>query len=76
MQGLEAQTQVMSSRDGKLTPINQAVVNPFRDLVIRWRKEATNREAHKQQVVATKLLRQCADELEAALTSVRAIIRV
>jgi hypothetical protein len=65
----------LSARDGKLTPIGQAVVNPLRDLVIRWRKEAANRDAHKQHAVATKLLRQCADELEEALSKVRAIIR-
>jgi hypothetical protein len=69
---------MMSSRDGKLTPIDEAASNPLGDLVVKWREKAETIEQDIDTPYArarADSLRQCARQLERALSGVRAIIR-
>jgi hypothetical protein len=69
----------VSSRTGKLTPI-EVLTNPLAMLIAGWRSKADTVCASPIEtpfaVARATAYRECANDLERALSSVRAIIRV
>lgn len=68
----------MSSRTGKTTPI-EVLTNPLAMLIAGWRSKAdtcASQVPFDRPATRATALRECANDLERALASVRAIIRV
>jgi hypothetical protein len=68
----------VSTRTGKLTPI-EVLTNPLAMLIAGWRSKADTCASQVETQFAlarATAFRDCANDLERALASVRAIIRV